>query len=1008
MKTIDSLIDEFESLVASVGVEAIDLQSLVDRRQAQSGQLASDQVVELLRVWLEHRSDRGLSATKQDALNQFSSLTFSHEQEALLEFEQLRLEHESTPSSIASSEYRSVRQLPTTPSLWGEFQLLSVLGEGAFARVYLARQQGMAQRLVALKLTHRETAESNYLAKLQHSAIVPIYSVHRLNNVTGVCMPYLGNTTLDDLLREVKACNNQKNAITALGGNDLLSILSNRQSRISTVIGCSSLDTESSDDANSEQVLTPPTLPPEVNPVTLATNAVVQVDFETVAERQWMHRQSSIETLRQLSYAEAIAWIAAQLADALAHAHRHGILHLDIKPANILLAADGQPRLLDFNVSLRTEAGSLSSLPPQRDTAPQQRLGGTVPYMSPEHLAAIRETHPQPIIDERSDIYSLGVMLYELLSGELPSKNSRKPKHTPVDWAKSLRQLNPLVTPALAAVVGKCLKENPSDRYPSCDFLYEDLHAHCQHQPLKHQRDPSVSERLRKWIRRHPVVSSTTFVVSASTLLLVFAMGAYFVRGKALRKMEVAHQWNQFYTELPEAITLASASQGYPDLLEAAKQSSLEVLRKRSQLLQINPDEFERQIPTQMAALLRIADSILISNSAKATDKDAALVDAELRRLIQQISSVPEYAEILRHSTEDPVSSFLQHDFRETLRRGHRVVAERGSDYAMWMIMGQSYLKLENWQGAQDCFTVCVTLRSDIAVGWFYRGISRLKAERFLEARDDFLNALTMDPHFHSARYNCALAMRKLNDVDAAVQQLDAAIQDGWQTVVGYAMRAELNRKLGWKELADADFQAALQCRPQSELDWIKRAMLKMQHDPIAAEADLQQALLMNPQSLIAMQNLAHLYSEQLPELEKAIEQLDALIKWSPELAQNWAQRAVVYARNGKLKEALGDLNRASSIFSKKDTPIVAYQIACGYSLVAGHLEQPEKPVTDGHDDFPTTIQLADIALRWYKSSIRIDPSLVQLSQSDNDFAWLRMHAGYAEANDAITRLQNN
>ncbi len=79
---------------------------------------------------------------------------------------------------------------------------MAVLGEGAFAKVYLARQHGMAGRLVALKLTFRQTHESHWLATLQHSAIVPIYSTHRVGEVNGICMPFLGNTTLADLLPE--------------------------------------------------------------------------------------------------------------------------------------------------------------------------------------------------------------------------------------------------------------------------------------------------------------------------------------------------------------------------------------------------------------------------------------------------------------------------------------------------------------------------------------------------------------------------------------------------------------------------------------------------------------------------------------------------------------------------------------------------------------------------------------------------------------------------------------
>ncbi len=97
--------------------------------------------------------------------------------------------------------------------------------------------------------------------------------------------------------------------------------------------------------------------------------------------------------------------LGAQLADALAYAHRHGVVHSDIKPANILMASDGQPRLLDFNVSYRSTSDGMVAL-----DAP---LGGTIPYMAPEHRRALNH---QGRVDARSDIYSLGVVLFQMLT----------------------------------------------------------------------------------------------------------------------------------------------------------------------------------------------------------------------------------------------------------------------------------------------------------------------------------------------------------------------------------------------------------------------------------------------------------------------------------------------------------------------------------------------------------------------------------------------------------------
>ena len=121
--------------------------------------------------------------------------------------------------------------------------------------------------------------------------------------------------------------------------------------------------------------------------------------------RQFLHGASAIQ---------AAVWIVARLADGLDHAHSRGLLHRDLKPANILLAGDGTPMLLDFNLSVE-------ALPHSGETEIHRAfVGGTLPYMAPEHLDAFnpRGSTPPEAVDERSDIYALGLILFEILAGE--------------------------------------------------------------------------------------------------------------------------------------------------------------------------------------------------------------------------------------------------------------------------------------------------------------------------------------------------------------------------------------------------------------------------------------------------------------------------------------------------------------------------------------------------------------------------------------------------------------
>ena len=118
---------------------------------------------------------------------------------------------------------------------------------------------------------------------------------------------------------------------------------------------------------------------------------------------------AQLERIGELGYVQAVLWLTARVADGLAHAHERGILHRDLKPANILLGDDGEPLLLDFNLAADTKL---------RSHASAALIGGTLPYMAPEHLEALKDGGRVP--DARSDLYSLGVILFELLTGRDP------------------------------------------------------------------------------------------------------------------------------------------------------------------------------------------------------------------------------------------------------------------------------------------------------------------------------------------------------------------------------------------------------------------------------------------------------------------------------------------------------------------------------------------------------------------------------------------------------------
>ncbi len=164
------------------------------------------------------------------------------------------------------------------------------------------------------------------------------------------------------------------------------------------------------------------------------------------------------------TYLDAVLHLTAQLCDALDHAHRQGICHRDLKPSNVLLPRDGRPLLLDFNLAAD------GVLPPHR-------VGGTLPYMAPEHLAQLLQGGDGPDLpapEPRSDIFSLGVMLYELLTGTLPF-GPISVEGSIRDVAEQLRvrqsegpypvqKRNPQVTRSVAQLLEKCLSPDVDKR----------------------------------------------------------------------------------------------------------------------------------------------------------------------------------------------------------------------------------------------------------------------------------------------------------------------------------------------------------------------------------------------------------------------------------------------------------------------------------------------------------------------------------------------------------------
>ncbi|WP_435020522.1 protein kinase domain-containing protein [Tundrisphaera sp. TA3] len=358
--------------------------------------------------------------------------------------------------------------LPRVGDDIGPYRLVRELGEGAFARVFLAEQIDLDDRLVVLKVSTRATAEPRLLARASHTHIVPVirHGSTEDGDLHLVCMPYLGGATLGDLLAA-----RLKDGRRPRTGADLL--------------------------ADLDRISGPG-------------------HFERGGGRPIR------DFLARSSYAQAVAWIVARLAEALEHAHRRGVSHGDMKPSNILLTADAVPMLFDFNLAVDRR---------DDDAGPGSDAGGTLAYMAPERLKALAgagDAGPMRSADRhRADLYGLGLVLLEALTGrppELPRDRhqGQKAMASALAAARTVARRPPrgrkgrTIPPALGAILARCLAPDPADRYALGRELAEDLDLWCADRPLAFAEEPRVAG-LATWARRHrlPLIAGVATLATA-------------------------------------------------------------------------------------------------------------------------------------------------------------------------------------------------------------------------------------------------------------------------------------------------------------------------------------------------------------------------------------------------------------------------------------------------------------------------------------------------------------
>jgi serine/threonine protein kinase/Tfp pilus assembly protein PilF len=665
---------------------------------------------------------------------------------------------------------------PEVGEVLGDFRLLADLGRGASGRVFLATQPSLADRPVVLKVTPYGEEEHLSLARLQHMNIVPLYS-EQVDSVRGLrilCMPFLGGATLSRTLKGLRGI-----APGRRSGIDLVEALNQVQAEL-------------------------PVLLPAQGPF-----------------RKYLARAS---------YVQAICWIGACLADGLQYAHDRGLVHMDIKPSNVLLTGDGQPMLLDFHLA----RGPLDPEAPR-----PCGLGGTPEYASPEQRAAMVAIHAGRAltmnVDGRSDIYSLGVLLYEALAGSAPSADG-------AGAGVPLHRKNPQVSFGLSDLIHKCLRTDPRDRYTDAAALAADFRRHLNHLPLKGVANRSPLERWRKWRHRRPsaLPRNLIFLVAAASALAAAALGSVAYRQR-VADIEAAlgtgrdylqqRQYAEAAEVLKRGLTLAVPTPAVGRLKQVLEEELLRVQRneKAAELHRLaDLIRFRYGLapkPSDEAtALLRRGRGIWDARALLVEPRAAHPGDGEIDRTIRTdlLDFVTVWADLrVRLAPEAEADNARREALTwldeaiTILGPGPAVVRLRTAlAQALGMAvpadgpvsepesawehcdLGRSYLRSGDLVRAAAEFQTALEIRPQDFWPNFYQGLCVYQLGRFEDAIDAFRVCIALAPETAECYYNRALAYEAAGDKARALRD--------------YTRALDLDRSMGDRPAVAAHLQAAL------------------------------------------------------------------------------------------------------------------------------------------------------------------------------------------------------
>jgi serine/threonine-protein kinase len=575
------------------------------------------------------------------------------------------------------------------------------------------------------------------------------------------------------------------------------------------------------------------------------------------------------EQLREPVKVENFLKVAAQAAEALESAHREGIVHCDIKPENIMITPEGAVKVLDFGVAKRLPRSDES-------TTMERGQSGTPSYMAPEVLL----NHG---IDGRADLFSLGIVFYEMLTGRHPFQAASFAETIEGIVKKNpapIRKLNPRVPEGVEAIVMRMLAKKPEDRYASAGDLLKDL----QTAESVADRPAGGSKPMPRWI--WPTLLAAAIAAGA---ILYWQRREPAAAGKAPRQLAVL----PFNASGGDAGTVAF-SNGLTETLT----TKLTQLREDDGLMVVPSSEMrgESVRTAEQARKLFGANLVLegsLAQSGGLVRINYTLVDAGSRQ--------PLHAEVITESASDPfgvedkvVDSVLKALDVELSGQERATIEKRGTSAPEaydYYLRGIGYLhesqKAENTQNAIAVFQHALEQDPKYALAWAGLGQAYWQQYDNTQERD---------------------WVGKAKEACKQAESLDSGL-----TATHVCLGTVLNGS-GEYDRAAEEFQRATEIDPTSD-DAVRQLADAYMHQgkPQEAEAAYLTAIRLRPQSWLAYDRLGIFYTAQT-RYDDAAKAFEQVIRLAPDSYQGYNNLGGTYLAQGKYEEAIRQLTRSAEV----------------------------------------------------------------------------------------------